>query len=154
VRRALARAEQADLRLLLFPAGTKPDRATAALAGPDAILVESKADLVERQRPMVEPNAIAVSTVTGVGLDALRDRLLAEAEARMNAAGSPAITRARHRAALSECVSCLERASGAVTPELVVEDVRLAARALGRITGRVGVEDLLDVIFREFCIGK
>ena len=46
------------------------------------------------------------------------------------------------------------RAAGAGAPELKAEDLRLAARALGRITGRVDVEDVLDVIFREFCIGK
>ena len=49
---------------------------------------------------------------------------------------------------------CLGRARDAGSPELVAEDLRLAVRALGRITGRVDVEDLLDVIFREFCIGK
>jgi tRNA modification GTPase len=154
VRRALARAEEADLRLLVFPAGTAPVSATAAMVGPDAILVASKADLVEQDGAPVAAGAIAVSAVTGFGLDALRDHLLAEAEARMDAAGSPAITRARHRAALAECVANLDRAGDAPTPELIAEDVRLAARALGRITGRVGVEDLLDVIFREFCIGK
>jgi tRNA modification GTPase len=154
VRRALARAEQADLRVLLVPAGAEPDSATAALVGPDAILVASKADLVEPNAARVPAGVIAISAVTGFGLDALRHRLLAEAEARMNAAGSPAITRARHRAALSECIASLARAGGAPTLELTAEDVRLAARALGRITGRVGVEDLLDVIFREFCIGK
>jgi tRNA modification GTPase len=153
VRRALARAEQADLRLLLFAAGTEPDAATCALAGPDSILIANKADLL--LVPSSPPaNGLAVSTKTGAGLDALRKRLLAEAEARMEAGASPAITRARHRAALSECAASLERAHAAGSPELIAEDVRLAARALGRITGRVDVEDLLDVIFREFCIGK
>jgi tRNA modification GTPase len=69
----------------------------------------------------------------------------------------PPLTRARHREALQHCLAALDRALAEdrqVAPELVAEDVRLAARALGRITGRVGVEDLLDVIFRDFCIGK
>lgn len=154
VRRALARAEQADLRLLLVPAGTEPDAATAALVGPDSILIASKADLAEADVHAVSKTALPVSAMTGAGLDALRARLLAEAEARMSAEGSPAITRARHRSALVECAASLERARSAASPELVAEDVRLAARALGRITGRVDVEDLLDVIFREFCIGK
>ena len=153
VRRALARAEQADLRLLLFPAGAEPDAATAALAGPDSILIRSKADLL--QAPSSPPaGGLAVSATTGAGLDALRTRLLAEAEARMEAGASPAITRARHRAALTECVESLKRAQDADSLDLIAEDVRLAARALGRITGRVDVEELLDVIFREFCIGK
>ena len=75
-----------------------------------------------------------------------------------NAAGPP-LASARHRAALADCAGALQRAhaaivAGADSPELVAEDLRLAARALGRITGRVGVEDVLDVVFREFCIGK
>ena len=154
VRRALARAEQADLRVLVFTAGAAPDPATAALLSPDAVLVANKADLAGESAVPLPPGAIAVSALTGFGLDALRRRLLAEAEARMNAEASPAITRARHRSALTECAANLERAQGAASPELIAEDVRLAARALGRITGRVDVEDLLDVIFREFCIGK
>ncbi len=72
----------------------------------------------------------------------------------MAAGEAPAITRARHRAALGETAAALARALAAPAPELVAEDVRLAMRALGRITGRVEVEDLLDVIFRDFCIGK
>ena len=66
----------------------------------------------------------------------------------------PVITRTRHRSALEECNAALDRALYASAAELRAEDVRLAARAVGRITGRIGVEDLLDVIFREFCIGK
>jgi tRNA modification GTPase len=153
MRRALARAEQADLRLLIFEAASAPDAATSALAGPDSILIANKADLL-RHGGAVNAEALLVSATTGQGLDALRSRLLSEAEARMDAGGSPAITRARHRSALWECMASLERAESAVSPELIAEDVRLAARALGRITGRVEVDDLLGVIFREFCIGK
>ncbi len=153
VRRALARAEQADLRLLLFPAGTAPDAATAALLGSDAIPIASKADLMTGPGPALA-GAMLVSAKTGRGLDELRVRILSEAETRMDGGGAPAITRARHRAALAECAASLARAQTQSPPELVAEDVRLAARALGRITGRVEVDDLLDVIFREFCIGK
>jgi tRNA modification GTPase len=64
------------------------------------------------------------------------------------------ITRARHRAALTDCVQALAWFPNASLPELAAEDLRQAARSLGRITGRVDVEDMLDVVFREFCIGK
>ena len=69
---------------------------------------------------------------------------------------SPPLTRARHREALLEARDALLRALAApdAQPELMAEDVRLALRSIGRITGRVDVEDLLDVIFRDFCIGK
>jgi tRNA modification GTPase len=67
------------------------------------------------------------------------------------------LTRARHRAALESARAALGRIA-ALPPDaelaLVAEDLRLAVRAIGRITGRVGVEDLLDIIFSEFCIGK
>jgi tRNA modification GTPase len=64
------------------------------------------------------------------------------------------LTRPRHRHALQECTVALARAQNANLPELAAEDLRLAVRALGRITGAVDVEELLDVVFRDFCIGK
>jgi tRNA modification GTPase len=66
-------------------------------------------------------------------------------------------TRARHRAALERTVAALDRALGegeSGREEVVAEELRLAATELGRLTGRVDVEDILDVIFRDFCIGK
>ena len=64
------------------------------------------------------------------------------------------MTRQRHRDALRECADALGRAVAAREEELIAEELRLAARALGRLTGRVDVEEVLDVIFRDFCIGK
>jgi len=72
----------------------------------------------------------------------------------MSLTEAPALTRLRHRQALEECLACLARAQDAELPELRVEDLRLATRALGRITGRVDVEEILDRIFSELCIGK
>ncbi len=73
-------------------------------------------------------------------------------------AGEPAlVTRERHRAALQETLDALGRAiavGASGQEELIAEELRLAARGLGRLTGRVDVEDILDVIFRDFCIGK
>ena len=74
------------------------------------------------------------------------------------AAESTVVTRARHRRAFEETVAALDRAlaegKGAAREELVAEELRAAATVLGRLTGRVDVEDILDVIFRDFCIGK
>ena len=67
----------------------------------------------------------------------------------------PGLTRARHREAVAESAAHLRRfLEGQGDVALRAEDLRLAARALGRVTGRVDVEELLDVIFRDFCIGK
>ena len=78
----------------------------------------------------------------------------AQAAALTEAAGPPPLTRARHRAALQTAADRLAAACSATYPELRAEDLRLALRAIGRITGRVGVEDILDSVFRQFCIGK
>jgi tRNA modification GTPase len=98
--------------------------------------------------------------VTGEGFAELEQRLAAMVAARLEAgegagAGAgPVLTRARHREALEDCLAAIGRMAAAGGPELAAEDLRLAVRALGRVTGRVDVEDLLDVIFRDFCIGK
>ncbi len=87
---------------------------------------------------------------------ALEARLAQEVAARLARGSGEAapLTRARHRRALEDCAAALARAADVARPELIAEDLRLALRALGRIAGRVDVEDVLDAIFREFCIGK
>jgi tRNA modification GTPase len=158
VRRAQARAESADLRLAVFDATGWPDRdpETAAFVDGDAVVVVNKADLaaVPADASVGGRPALAVSARTGAGLDRLLAVLEGEVRARLEAAGPPGLTRARHRHALEETVAALDRARAARLPELGAEDLRLAGRALGRITGRVDVEDLLDVIFEDFCLGK
>ena len=67
---------------------------------------------------------------------------------------APALTRARHRVALTEALAALDHAVVAHEPELLAEDLRLALRAVGRITGRIDVEEVLDFVFQGFCIGK
>jgi tRNA modification GTPase len=69
---------------------------------------------------------------------------------------APLLTRPRHRHALGEALAHLRHGLDAPAdhPELLAEDLRLAMRAIGRITGQVDVEELLDFVFRDFCIGK
>lgn len=150
IRRALARAEAAELRLLVFAADAEPDAATLAWRGPDALVVANKADL---GAPALE-EALAVSARTGQGLDELRRRLEAAAAARAGLSEAAALTRPRHRAALREAVEWLDRLPEAGLPELRAETLRNALRALSRLTGRVDVEQVLDLVFSEFCIGK
>ncbi|MGH7125517.1 MAG: GTPase, partial [Stellaceae bacterium] len=162
VRRARARAAEADLKLMVLDA-TRPDEASPALRAlidADTLVVANKIDLAAREDAVAWADAVGqtpafrLSVKTGTGLDALLARLTEELARRFDAGAAPLITRARHRAALEECVAALRRYEAAALPELAAEDLRLAARALGRITGRVDVEDLLDIIFRDFCIGK
>jgi tRNA modification GTPase len=96
-----------------------------------------------------------ISTTSGEGLDALLGALLKEAELFLGAAEPGLVTRERHRKALEDTASALRRAADLGGREdLLAEELRVAAHSLGRLTGRVDVEDILDVIFRDFCIGK
>ena len=151
LRRALKRAEEAELRLFVFDA-TRPEdaRGAAPWPGPDTVLVANKIDLA---RERVCAGAIAVSALTGEGLPELIGTLSSRI-AQIYDVTAPVLTRARHREALETALGALRRWLAADLPELRAEDLRLAWRSLGRITGRVDVEDLLDVIFRDFCLGK
>ncbi|HEX3993835.1 MAG TPA: tRNA uridine-5-carboxymethylaminomethyl(34) synthesis GTPase MnmE [Acetobacteraceae bacterium] len=144
VRRARARAAAADLVLEVIEAGSP------IVSEGGRLLVANKSDLCPERRPGVA----AVSALTGAGLPALRARLAAEATALTQSSGPPPLTRARHRTALLAAARWLAEAEDAIEPELRGEAMRLALRALGTITGQVGVEDILDSIFRQFCIGK
>lgn len=151
IRRALAWANNADIRVLLFDGSQdQTDPQTMALANENSLIVYNKSDLAENRGI----KGLSVSVKTGAGMDQMVQALVEKIKALIGRKTGPTLTRERHRRALEECVGCLEQAQKGALPELVAEDIRLAVRALGRITGRVDVEDLLDVIFRDFCIGK
>ena len=101
-----------------------------------------------------DAGVVPVSALSGDGLPDLLARIERAAAALMQESGAPPLTRARHREALVECQASLARALTASEIALAAEDVRLAMRALGRITGTVRIDELLDIIFRDFCIGK
>ncbi|WP_338665087.1 tRNA uridine-5-carboxymethylaminomethyl(34) synthesis GTPase MnmE [Pararoseomonas sp. SCSIO 73927] len=151
VRRALHRGEAADILLAVLPCDAPPDEATLALvARRDCITVASKADL----GGAVPQGAVAVSARTGEGLPALRARL-EEAAARLAPSSCAALlARPRHRAAVQDALRWLDEARAAALPELRADALREALQALGRLTGRVGAEAVLDRVFAEFCIGK
>jgi tRNA modification GTPase len=213
LRRALRRAEEAEIRLFVFDARAPAEAcAAAAWPGPDTILVANKTDLLVESplrpsggrgrgplrsngrvrwvpetppasptspRPSPPPRAerekadvgrcegaeatsegkglpeeaVPISALTGEGIDTLLAALGAQI-AQTFRLEAPVLTRARHRQALEAAEASLHRALTAALPELRAEDLRLALRSLGCITGTVDVEDLLDVIFRDFCIGK
>lgn len=147
IRRTQARIADADLVIWLQPPGGE----ACPLDGPGVLVLGTKADLGS------SGSSLSVSATTGVGIDRLLSLLQTRAEAAFAAGEGVLITRERHRAALEDALVCLDRALGGDAEgatELVAEDLRLAARALGRITGEVDVEDILDRLFAGFCIGK
>jgi tRNA modification GTPase len=157
VRRARARAASADLRVLVLDAASDWQAEMAALTAATErwdpardIVVVNKTDLAAASGVGIVP----LSATSGAGLPDLLARLERSAALLMEEGAVPPLTRARHREALVEAHAALGRAQGASEVALAAEDLRLAMRALGRITGTVRIDELLDVIFRDFCIGK
>lgn len=166
IRRALSCAKNADLVLWLNEAphmqcdpfftstNDLPDEIKRA---PRLIRVASKADLIANTNPSTSTaTPLFLSVRTGDGMDALLSRLASETALLVGGSESAVITRARHRQELQTCASALERFLENVPSDLEfrAEDLRQAATALGRITGHIDVEDVLDKIFGDFCIGK
>lgn len=149
IRRAESTAREAEITLALFDGTAKEqDKDTQKLVTENTITVFTKSDMGQRGE------GLHISSKTGEGIDALLKALTQKAADLLQSRPGPALTRERHRAALLSTAEALERSLDASQPELAAEDLRLALRALGGITGRVHVEELLDRIFRDFCIGK
>lgn len=165
VRRARAWAEDAALRLWVIDAaaGDGSWREGADLICDGDIVLLNKTDRpAGADREAAEAHAVVlglevlnISVSTDKGMEDLDRRLHARVSDALSGVDFPAVTRERHRRRLEEALVHVRRAIPALTqPELAAEDLRLAARALGRVAGRVDVEDILDEVFASFCIGK
>jgi tRNA modification GTPase len=142
VKRARSAMEAADLILWLGLPQERPQR-------PNVVSIDAKADVI----PPTRHADIALSAVTGLGMDALTERLLEEAT-RLLPAENELTANERQRAALAKSVLHLRDAGGTGDLLIVAEELRQARVALDRITGRAGVENMLDALFGRFCIGK
>jgi tRNA modification GTPase len=152
INRAKEKASQADFKILLFDATKEMDKETLSFKDDKSVIVMNKIDL---HKIDFEQDALSISAKTGEGLNNLIAYVSRETEALMDDIGSsPILTRSRHREALEDAVSHITRAEKGFSHDMIAEDIRLAVRAIGRITGKTDVEDLLDIIFRDFCIGK
>ncbi|PCJ60717.1 MAG: tRNA uridine-5-carboxymethylaminomethyl(34) synthesis GTPase MnmE [Rhodospirillaceae bacterium] len=176
VNRAHARARDADLKLVLFDkgTGTEWDAETQSLIDDNTLILLTKCDLRDagndqgpmEKTPEIGAAALLISAKTGIGMAAFWQRLKEEIAARMQGSETVPLTRLRHRMGLEDCADALARflrleaqaeeyaEEPAEEIALAAEDLRLGVRALGRLTGRVDVEDVLDRLFAEFCIGK
>jgi tRNA modification GTPase len=154
IRRALHRAEHADITLRVYDITTIAEYSMEfnAEAHKNSITIATKSDLAPL--PALPFSVLAISTKTGEGMEALIVALKEKIAQQMESAAAPLITRARHRAALMEALACLQRFKAHDPLELVCEELRLAAQAIGKITGKIWVDDVLDLVFSRFCIGK
>ena len=149
VSRALEVAARADLVLELID--VRNGGAETLVAGKPVLRIGTKCDLAHRSRDAFD---LKISVVTGEGIAALLDMIAARAEDATAASSSVVPTRLRHIELLEETRRYIAAALSPKALELRAEDLRLASESLGRIIGAIDVEDLLDVIFSQFCIGK
>ncbi len=156
VRRARTRAADADLVLWLtdVPLVAISDDGTAPVWR-----VRNKIDLEAGSRPLAEASGqsgFQISASRGDGLPELIAALVGFAQNYFGGSEAGMIGRTRQRKLLQETATSLRRCVEVVGQgeELAAEELRMAAHSLGRLLGRVDVEDILDVIFREFCVGK
>jgi len=154
VRRAVLTAETADLILILQDNDSTPKQSIGSFDNQRSLRVRTKTLL--RSRASDDDFDLSISAKEGIGLDELRRALKREIERRVGAGQTLVPARARHKKRLEETLNYVSDALDSETLDLAIrsEYLRLAATSLGRITGRVDVEDLLGVIFSEFCIGK
>ncbi|WP_065755601.1 tRNA uridine-5-carboxymethylaminomethyl(34) synthesis GTPase MnmE [Bradyrhizobium paxllaeri] len=156
VRRARARAADADLVLWL---SDSPQAAIEHNEGAPIWKVRNKIDLGEAGRPLAEEQgegSFQISASRGDGVPELIVALVGFAQRYFGGTEGGLISRTRQRKLLEETVAALQRCVAVVGEgeELAAEELRAAGQSLGRLLGRVDVEDILDVIFREFCVGK
>lgn len=159
IRRSVARASDADLVIWLTDIHAPEPSLPLGLRelADRTLLVVNKTDLeLDRGQPVLPDDMIAISVRTGAGLDVLTERLAAIAAEQISPGDAPALTQDRHRRLLEQAAEDLSAfLSGDPNhTELRAEDLRRAAVAIGRITGRIDVEDVLDQVFSRFCIGK
>jgi len=169
IRRAEERAKSADIKIILVSAvdwPEIPERLRGQIDKNTIILLNKSDQARELQNSGPEeallnqsfPNItiLPISAKYEKGLGEFLEKLSAEVEKRMELTDTPNLTRIRHREALSDSVEHLHRFADSPHKEvaLLAEDLRMAARSLGSIMGRVDVEEVLGAIFSEFCVGK
>ncbi|MDX1975038.1 MAG: tRNA uridine-5-carboxymethylaminomethyl(34) synthesis GTPase MnmE [Rickettsiales bacterium] len=153
IRRALLQAEDADIRLIVFDGSLLPalDASTQALMDERSLVIINKSDVMPKAS--LPSGALVISTKSGEGIDALLAAIEAQIIKRFSG-HAPVITRHRHRALLQEALTHLKRFDAKAPLELSCEELRISAQAVDKITGKISVDDVLDVIFKQFCIGK
>lgn len=160
IKRALARSEVADITLAMFDASTLPslDETTLATLDSRSILLLNKIDALPASVPLPDTIAgqpfIPLSIARNSGLDQLVAILSDRIQSSLHSTQHPLITQTRHRLALQAAQHHLERFTRTQELELATEELRLAAQAIAKITGKIAVDELLDVVFGRFCIGK
>ncbi|NBX73818.1 MAG: tRNA uridine-5-carboxymethylaminomethyl(34) synthesis GTPase MnmE [Alphaproteobacteria bacterium] len=157
IKRARARAQDADMVVLMVDAADSAGQTMPShcRSHPDQLMVVmNKIDVCAAPTSWHGHRAFGLSLKTREGLDHFLQALTQRVAHQLQQGAAPSLTRERHREILGDVAAHLERGMQAPSAELQAEDIRLAMRSLGRMTGHVDTDDLLDIIFRDFCLGK
>jgi tRNA modification GTPase len=159
VKRARRRAETADLRLGVVDVSRETGLTVNPFLKPGDAIIANKIDLsLDGMKAPSESDfaVFPISAKSGEGIDTLQSWLAQTVSERLAAQESPALSRARHRSAVTVALDHLRQAQGLIAsaPEIAAAEIHLSVRALASLTGNVDVEDVLDQVFSQFCIGK
>lgn len=167
IKRAFEKASDADLKLVLVRADNWPDipDELADVLDDKSVIIVTQADRIDNDQmfhvkhlssKLSVYDLVKVSVQEKTGLDDLFHVVSKYILDVMDSRDLPSLTRIRHRKALEDCIDHIERfeRNAGIDAVLAAEDIRMAVRSLGEITGRVDVEDMLDIVFSDFCIGK
>ena len=153
VRRALKAGQDADLRIWVFDSRDEPDLSAVK---PGDLLISNKVDLVAPDS--VSRETLSISAKKGIGIDAVESALVDRLSELTQNVAAPMITRARHRQGIERAqvhiVSALDHLESDMGAEFTAEEVRMASRELGGLTGHIDTESILGAVFSSFCIGK
>lgn len=154
---AKKRASDSDLKIALFDSSEYPNfnQNTIDMLDENTIIAINKSDLSDNKNiQLAGKDSIDISVKTEEGIQELLNQLTSKISNLFKDNSKPVLTRQRHRDFLKNALDAIERSLETELPELSAEDIRHATANIGRITGKIDVEDLLDVVFRDFCIGK
>jgi tRNA modification GTPase len=156
IRRSLIKSKEADLKLLVLDVFNLNDPKIIDLIDQNTLILINKIDIGSVVIPEIIQayQPISISLKENINLKQFLSALEQKVQELASPGQTPLITRARYRQALSEAMDNLKQFSLQKNVELAAEDLRLALRAVGKITGKVAIDDILDIIFSGFCIGK
>lgn len=154
--KAIKKIKDADMVIALYDASSEVQHTDFIDYSKNVIYVANKADILSenKKKDILEKKHILISAKYGTGIRELTEKIIELIQSNFTSSSNVLITRVRYRQALEECLDHLERFSLEKEIVLSAEDIRLSCRAIGKITGEVKVDEILDNIFGNFCIGK
>jgi tRNA modification GTPase len=156
IEKAISRSNNADFSIIMFDACSldNNDIIKEKITNTEAIYIANKIDLQQSNNIINQENILNISIKENIGMDKLLEMIENFAKSIISPSSSPVITRTRYRYHLKECISHLQNFSIDNDLELAAEDLRMATSEIAKITGNIDVDDILDQIFGNFCIGK